>query len=233
MISINKSAILNLVTGGGVLSVLATILKPTYSITYSDTGLDAINPTSVVEVAIESGATVSTAPTEAVSEISQAGGYVSYNKVKTPSIIRILFTVEGLTGYSGEIPNIFNLTLESRAIAIGILDGMIETARRYDIETPDGVYQNYDLINYNFQNAAKSGVTLLIVEAVFQQINTTMEVELLKPDQPQNSTPENDAKETKVSQTETFPIPKYDIKVSRENVQADSVDIEGQSEVLL
>lgn len=219
MISINKTSILNIFRGGGVLSVLFNLLKPRYSITYADNGLEAIQITSIVDVKINGNSVISTAPTEAISEQSKAGGYVSYNKVKQPTTIHVVFTVEGLTGFAGAIPNIFNLTMDSRSATIEQLQSMLKTATLYNIETPDKVYEGFDLVNFDFETRSNKGVTLLTVGAVFQEVNTTMEVELSKPEQKESSTPENDAKETETAVSATQNLPTSEFNTAEKNMR--------------
>ncbi|MDE9528405.1 hypothetical protein KKJ20_22290, partial [Xenorhabdus bovienii] len=86
------------------------------------------------------------------------------------------FTVEGWTGFSGAIPNLTNFTLNSRTDVLETLEKMRTTAEIYDIETPDQVYSSYDLIKYDYRIRSDSGVTLLIVNAVFQAVMDVAEV---------------------------------------------------------
>lgn len=99
-----------------------------------------------------------------VSSPIERGSYSSFNKVKRPPIIRVLFTLEGWTGFSGSIPNLTNFTLTSRSDMLAALDAMVADAQVYDIETPDTTYEDYDLVRYNYRTSDRD-VTLLTVEA--------------------------------------------------------------------
>ncbi len=89
-----------------------------------------------------------------VSAPIEQGSYSSFNKVKRPPIIRVLFTLEGWTGFSGSIPNLTNFTLTSRSDMLAALDAMVADAQVYDIETPDTTYEDYDLVRYNYPKGA-------------------------------------------------------------------------------
>ncbi|MBN1086593.1 hypothetical protein JNO12_19265 [Erwinia aphidicola] len=112
-----------------------------------------------------------------VSAPIEGGSYNSFNKVKRPPVIRILFTLEGWTGYSGSIPNLPNFTLTSRTDMLAALDAMVNFADVYDIETPDTTYEDYDLVRYNYRTSDRD-VTLLTVEAIFQAVLQEAEVTL-------------------------------------------------------
>lgn len=169
MFSLNETTLLNAVQGGGIFSVINSIINPGYGI-YLKSGAKAINPSSFLGIDYEADSSVISAPIE-------SGSYSSYNKVKRPPIIRVLFVLEGWSGLSGSLPNLTNFSLTSRAGMLGALDAMVNSATTYDIETPDTVYQDYDLVRYNYRTSERE-VTLLTVEAIFQAVLEEAEVTL-------------------------------------------------------
>ncbi|MDE9483257.1 hypothetical protein KKJ06_18365 [Xenorhabdus bovienii] len=172
MFSLNQTTVMNAARGGGILSIINSILSPGYGIYYAKgkkAGQKPFSPTSFVSVEIGGEATITTAPLE-------KGTYASFNKVQRPTEIQVTFTVEGWTGFSGAIPNLTNFTLNSRTDVLETLEKMRTTAEIYDIETPDQVYSSYDLIKYDYRIRSDSGVTLLIVNAVFQAVMDVAEV---------------------------------------------------------
>lgn len=169
MFSLNETTLLNAVQGGGIFSVINSIISPSYGI-YLKTGAKALFPSSFLGIDYEADSSVISAPIE-------AGSYTSYNKVKRPPIIRVLFVLEGWSGLAGSLPNLTNFSLTSRADMLGALDAMVNSATTYDIETPDTVYQDYDLVRYNYRTSERE-VTLLTVEAIFQAVLEEAEVSL-------------------------------------------------------
>lgn len=167
--SLNETTLLNAVQGGGIFSVINSIITPGYGI-YRKSGERAIRPSSFLGVEYGADASVVSSPIE-------GGSYSSYNKVKRPPVIRVLFVLEGWSGLSGSLPNLTNFSLTSRADMLSALDQMVDLAVTYDIETPDTVYEDYDLVRYNYRTSDRD-VTLLTVEAIFQAVLQEAEVTL-------------------------------------------------------
>ncbi|WAT10155.1 hypothetical protein [Rouxiella badensis] len=174
-LNLNETTILSAVQGGSLTSILSSVLKPGYSITVATVdsnssfkasftaNTEVFTPTSWVGFERSSDAAVSNAPI-------QKGSFTSYNKVRRPGDIRLTFTLEGWTGYSGAIPNLTNLTTLSREKLINLLDMMIASANTYTIETPDTTFGSCDLVHYDYQMKEGRGVTLMIVNAYFQEV---------------------------------------------------------------
>lgn len=181
--SLNETTLLNAVTGGSLTSILDSVLSPGYSITVASVdansdyasaftvGAEAFSPTSWIGFERSSEASVSNAPIE-------KGSYTSYNKVRRPGQIRLTFTLEGWTGYSGAIPNLTNFTTLSREKLINLLDQMIASANTYTVETPDTTFSSCDLVHYDYQTREGRGVTLLTVNAYFQEVISIAESSL-------------------------------------------------------
>lgn len=169
MFSLNETTILSAINSGNIFSIINSILQPSYGV-YLKSGLKALSPTSFLAIEYGADASIVSAPIE-------MGSYSSFNKVKRPAVIRVLFTLEGWTGYSGSIPNLTNFTLTSRSDMLAALDAMVADAQVYDIETPDTTYEDYDLVRYNYRTSDRD-VTLLTVEAIFQAVLQEAEVGL-------------------------------------------------------
>ena len=173
--SLNETTLLSAISGGSLTSILTSALKPGYSLTVNTldpngtnslsltVGADVFTPTSWISVERLSDAAISNAPVE-------KGSFSSYNKVRRPADLRVIFTLEGWTGYTGAVANLTNLSTLSRQTLINTLDVMMASANTYDIETPDTTYTSYDLVHYGYKTTAASGVTLLTVEAYFQEV---------------------------------------------------------------
>ncbi|MDC9591042.1 hypothetical protein PSI23_17555 [Xenorhabdus sp. XENO-10] len=212
MFSLNQTTIMNAARGGGILSIINSVLSPGYGIYYasgSNKGGKPFSPTSFISVETGKEATIATAPLE-------KGGYSSYNKVQRPGEVRVTFTIEGWTGFSGAIPNLTNLSLTSRADVLETLDKMIASAETYDIETPDTTYTSYDLTKYDYRIRSESGVTLLIVNAVFQAVMDVAEVKVSggksKGEQQNNKICKSPSMDTESNNSGTKPPTLSDVK---------------------
>lgn len=183
--SLNETTILSAINSGNIFSIINSILSPTYGV-YLKSGVKALSPTSFLGIEYGADASVVSSPIE-------KGSYSSFNKVKRPPIIRVLFTLEGWTGYSGSIPNLTNFTLTSRSDMLAALDAMVSDAQVYDIETPDTTYEDYDLVRYNYRTSDRD-VTLLTVEAIFQAVLEEAEVTLTSTTANSNTTANSTSK---------------------------------------
>jgi len=174
--SLSETTILSAIKGGNLISILSSVLKPGYSITFNT--LPAINdplngkgniggavfmPTSFISVEQIGEASVTSAPIE-------QGGYTSFNKVIRPRQLMVVFTLEGWTGYSGAIPNLTNLSTLSVEKLLSTLETMRTSTYTYTIETPDTTYSSFDLVRFSYAKTSGAGVTLLKVSAMFQEV---------------------------------------------------------------
>lgn len=171
--SLNAASIFNAIGGGSPLSIMTSILKPSYVIKSED-GSVTLPFDGLKNITASGSANVVTAPVE-------KGKYQTLNKVKEPNQIKCEILLDGLTGFSGNIPNIFNMTLTSQSASLKIIQEMIGKAAIYNIETPKGNYDSYDLVNWSYQVSSQTGVTLLTVSLYFTEIMQQMEVTLGSP----------------------------------------------------
>lgn len=180
MFSLNETTLLSAINSGSIFSIINSTLFPSWGITYNKVdetltgvipGMTVFEPTGWVSAEPVGDASIVNAPIE-------KGSYTSYNKVRRPAELRVVFVLEGWSAYTGALPNITNFSTLSRTGLLGILDTMKNTACTYDIETPDRVYEGYDLAHYDYSISARGGLTLLKVSATFQQVMDIAEVSL-------------------------------------------------------
>ncbi|HDU3559036.1 TPA: hypothetical protein QIY38_001676 [Klebsiella aerogenes] len=178
--SLNVSTVLSAIQGGSLLSILNSALSPIYKITYNTVdeslltvaaGQEVFSPSGWVNVDRSGDAMVTKGPVE-------KGQYSSYNKVRQPSELRIIFALEGWTAFSGALPNLTNFSLLSRSNFIQKLDEMKNTASTFDIETPDTVYYGYDLTHFDYFVGPYRGQTMLMANCTFEEIMNGGEVML-------------------------------------------------------
>lgn len=171
--SLNAASIFNAIGGRSPLSIMTSILKPSYVIKSED-GSVTLPFDGLKNITASGSANVVTVPVE-------KGKYQTLNKVKEPNQIKCEILLDGLTGFSGNIPNIFNMTLTSQNASLKIIQEMIGKAAIYNIETPKGNYDSYDLVNWSYQVSSQTGVTLLTVSLYFTEVMQQMEVTLGSP----------------------------------------------------
>lgn len=169
IIDLNTADIFNAIGGGSPLSIIDSILHPHYAIVDSKTSAVALEFSGMASIQPSGRAQITTAPVE-------GGKYQSINKVREPSVVRCEIVVSGLTGYSGSIPNIFDMTLVSQSDALKTIKTMLEEANTYDIETPKETLSGYDLVDHSYEVNSQRGVTLLTIYLYFQEVIQQMDV---------------------------------------------------------
>ena len=170
ILSLNAANVFNALSGASVSSILNSTLGPSYVIRSSD-GETALEFSGMVSLAPAGRANITNAPVE-------LGKYQSINKVREPNRIQCSIVVTGLSGYSGNLPNIFDLTLTSQSTALATIQNMLATANTYDIETPKETLESYDLTGWSYRVTAQSGVTMLTIMLDFQEVIQSMGVQL-------------------------------------------------------
>lgn len=162
---LNVSDIFNAIGGGSPLSIINGILHPQYVIRKHNSPTVALTFDGMLSIAPEGRATIVTAPIE-------KGKYSSINKVKQPNRIRCAVVLNGLSGFTGSIPNIFNLPSSgvAQSSTLDTIKSMLENAETYDIETPKETLESYDLVGHYYEVNSQKGVTLLTVYLEFQEV---------------------------------------------------------------
>lgn len=168
--SLSVADITNALSGGSPLSILSSVVRPSYVIRSTD-GTNALPFDGLTAISANGSASITTAPVE-------DGKYQSINKVRDPMRIRCSVLVSGLTGFSGNIPNIFNLSLTTQSEILSTVKTMINTATIYDIETPKETLESFDLVGWSYTVTSQTGVTLLTIHLDFQEVIQQMEVTL-------------------------------------------------------
>lgn len=176
--SLNETTLLSAINSGSIFSLINSAISPSWGITYNSVdpslvsafaGQTVFSPTGWISAEPLGEAAIVNSPIE-------KGSYTSYNKVRRPNELRVVFVLEGWSAYSGAIPNLTNFSTLSRTSLLGILEEMKNTASTYNIETPDQIYEGYDLAHYDYYVGADRGLTLLKVNATFQQVMDIGEV---------------------------------------------------------
>ncbi|CNJ38550.1 Uncharacterised protein [Yersinia rohdei] len=171
IINLNTADIFNAIGGGSPLSIINSVLHPQYIIRDGKTGSVALEFSGMSSIQPSGRAQITTAPVE-------KGMYQSINKVKEPSVVRCEIIVTGLTGFSGGLPNIFDLTFASQSDVLGTIKNMLGATNTYDIETPKETLQSYDLVDHSYEVNSQRGVSMLTIYLYFQEVMQQMEVTL-------------------------------------------------------
>lgn len=170
ILSLNTADIFNAIGGGSPLSIVNSVINPSYAIRFSSGGV-ALDVDGVMSISPSGRASITTAPVE-------QGKYQAINKVREPTLLRAEVVVSGLTGFSGNVPDILNLSFTSQSSVLETVKTMLETTNTYDIETPKETLEGYDLIDWSYRVTGQSGVTLLRIFLDFQEVIEQMEVSL-------------------------------------------------------
>ncbi|MGC6389644.1 hypothetical protein ACMV8I_18565 [Ewingella sp. S1.OA.A_B6] len=171
IIDINTSDIFNAIGGGSPLSIIDSVLHPSYSIRNHGSATTALEFSGMASIQPSAGANIVTAPVE-------KGKYQSINKVVRPGRVVCDVVITGLTGLTGSLPNIFDLTFTSQSDTLSTIKSMIASASQYDIDTPKDVYESYDLVDYSYSVNSKRGVSMLVVSLIFEEVREQMDVQL-------------------------------------------------------
>ena len=170
ILSLNTADIFNAIGGGSPLSIINSVLHPSYVIrNHALGGGSAVEFDGMMSLDAGGRASITTAPVE-------GGTYQAINKVREPNRVRCSIIVKGLTGFNGNIPDIFSLSLTSQSSTLATLKEMIATAALYDIETPKETLESYDLISWDYSVTAVKGVSMLTVFLEFQEVIEQMNV---------------------------------------------------------
>lgn len=183
IIDLNTADIFNAIGGGSPLSIIDSVLHPQYVIRNSKTNAVALEFSGMASIQPSGRAQITNAPVE-------GGKYQSINKVKEPSLVRCAIIISGLTGLTGSVPNIFDLTFTSQSTTLATIKDMLSSSKTYDIETPKETLLSYDLVEHDYSVDSQHGVSLLTVYLTFQEVMQQMEV-ILSGAQTENK-PTND-----------------------------------------
>lgn len=183
ILSLNTADIFNAIGGGSPLSIIDSVLHPQYVIRNSKTNAVALEFSGMASIQPGGRAQITNAPVE-------KGQYQSINKVREPAIIRCSVIITGLSGFTGSIPNIFDLTLTSQSSTLNTIKEMLAATETYDIETPKETLQSYDLVDHDYEVTSQRGVSMLTVYLVFQEVMQQMEVTISGAQA--NASPTND-----------------------------------------
>ncbi len=109
----------------------------------------AIEADSILKVEYKASARISNAPQE-------EGAFQAYNKVQAPYQARVTMTKGG--------------DESTRASFLEALDSAKQSLSLYSIVMPETQFVNANLTGYGFTRTARNGVTLLTVEAIFEEV---------------------------------------------------------------
>jgi hypothetical protein len=135
---------------------------------FNDDGTNALNVSSTVSVEMRGDAAVTTAPQE-------AGGFVSYNKVQVPQMIRMTFSVSNgsfLPPGGAQLATIAGLGsfFPTPDDLLATLEGLRDQPILLTAVTPNAVYPNVTVMHYEYRRTAQSNATKLDVDVWVQEI---------------------------------------------------------------
>lgn len=86
----------------------------------------------------------------------EKGTFESYNKVSLPGEVRVRLAKGGSSAERGQFMSRLKVVCESTEI--------------YNITTPEGIYEGYNIIHYDYSRASQNGVSLIIADLSLQEI---------------------------------------------------------------
>lgn len=119
---------------------------------FDDTGAVAILADSIVSVERVREFRISTFPVE-------QGGFASYDKVATPSDMRVVLTRGG--------------TSDARAKFLSDLDALIFSTKLYTVVCPEVSYPSVSIVRYDYTRSSSNGVTLLTAEVHLTEVRVS------------------------------------------------------------
>jgi hypothetical protein len=124
--------------------------QPQWGVYSTGTSNPVIFPDSFYKVEFDDDSSASDYPVE-------NGGFATYNKVMRPQGVHLVM----LCGGQGVM---------SRPAFIATLKQMKASTEIYDIATPNDLITSVTLTRWNYRIAADDGVSLLTVEAIFEEV---------------------------------------------------------------
>lgn len=161
------SGVLGKLAGVDYFGFLDGVLGPEWGV-YDKTGKMVIVPDSVIAFDYSGEQRISKYPVE-------FGSFASYNKIALPYDIRVIMTCSG--SQASQLSNLTNAVsgkgAMTRDVFLATLELMKETTELYDFVTPDFTYQNVNLVRFDYRRTSTQGVTLLTVDAQFEEVRQT------------------------------------------------------------
>jgi len=128
-------------------------------------GRAALTPDSVISFDYQTESTIATHPVE-------LGQFASYNKVRSPKMIRITMTCSGTANNAFASKYIPTSSMTKQQF-LDKLEEMKESTDLYNIVSPDNAYNNFNLVHFDYERKSSKGFSLLTVSATFQEVVTT------------------------------------------------------------
>lgn len=88
----------------------------------------------------------------------EGGGFASYNKVQRP--------------YEGKISMAIATSAAMRQDCLATLDQVVADLNLYSIVTPERVYENANIVHYDYERTSQQGVTLLILNISVKEVRS-------------------------------------------------------------
>jgi hypothetical protein len=89
----------------------------------------------------------------------EQGGFQTYNKVKSPGMIRFVVAKAGSD--------------QERSKFLARVDELIAAIKGYNIVTPDSTFLNYSLLRRDYKRSSEGGISLLKVEIQAKEVRET------------------------------------------------------------
>ncbi|WP_143296347.1 hypothetical protein [Acetobacter okinawensis] len=109
------------------------------------------------------------------------GSFLSYNKVRMPGVYEVEMLCDGSSMELGSASALGDLlgaaglpglsgALQTRALFLAALDGLVADLGLYHIVMPEAVYANVNVTGYRLRREVRLGVSLLLAELSVQEV---------------------------------------------------------------
>lgn len=108
----------------------------------------------------------------------EGGSFESYNKVQTPFDARFRFTAGG--------------SESNREAMLASIAAIAGTTLKFDIVTPEAIYNNATITHYDYSRTSTNGLGLMIVDIWTQEVRENVVMSLSNSSTPEGSNVNND-----------------------------------------
>ncbi|MDN7913676.1 phage baseplate protein [Burkholderia cepacia] len=144
--SLGSYAISTVVTDA--IGLLESFLAPVWGI-FDDQGAPIAVSDTVLTVEYRGDSRISSYPQE-------EGAFASFNKVQVPYTVRVQLAC--------------SKTAIERAAFLAAIEASKQSTMLFTVVTPEGTYENANVVAYDYRRTARNGATLLVVEVYLEEV---------------------------------------------------------------
>lgn len=184
-----ENAVVQIIADAAQVVSMFNAFGPQWGI-FDQNGQPVLRADSVISVDYRNEWRIATHPIE-------RGAFQSYNKVKQPFDVRVVFAVSGQQSLlqslipGGAILSVLgNNQQTARRESLAMIDRAIATTELVSVLTPEATYPSVNIVHYDYRREARSGgVSLIRVEVWLQEVRVSAEPAFSKGGELTGTTP--------------------------------------------